>query len=104
MLGSLPRLGLSRGALTVSFGKAPRIWVRLVYICSAVPSKNFPQPPTNSVSPAGRGVWAWRGRALAPFPGGGWEVPLSPQYPGVHSRRVGYLRREPERPGSRPPT
>lgn len=38
--------------LTVSGGRHPRISIKALYICSAVPSKNLPQPATNSVSPA----------------------------------------------------
>ena len=37
--------------LTVSWGREPSTWVRLWYICSAVPSRNRPHPPMNSVSP-----------------------------------------------------
>ena len=38
--------------LTVDFGKFPRISIKAWYICSWVPSKNFPQPDKNNVSPA----------------------------------------------------
>ena len=38
----------------MSAGKDERTSIRAWYICFAVPSKNFPHPPTNSVSP-GRG-------------------------------------------------
>lgn len=37
--------------ITVSGGRCPRISIRALCICSAVPSKNFPQPATNRVSP-----------------------------------------------------
>lgn len=37
--------------LTVSWGREPSTWVRLWYICSAVPSRNRPHPPINNVSP-----------------------------------------------------
>lgn len=37
--------------LTVSWGREPSTWVRLWYICSAVPSRNRPHPPINKVSP-----------------------------------------------------
>lgn len=37
--------------LTVSWGRDPSTWVRLWYICSAVPSRNRPHPPIKSVSP-----------------------------------------------------
>lgn len=36
---------------TVSGGRRPRISIKALYICSAVPSKNLPHPATNSVSP-----------------------------------------------------
>lgn len=39
-------------AVTVSGGRRPRISIKALCICSAVPSKNFPQPATNRVSPA----------------------------------------------------
>lgn len=35
----------------VSLGRFPRISMRALCICSAVPSKNLPQPPKNNVSP-----------------------------------------------------
>lgn len=37
--------------LTVSCGREPSTWVRLWYICSAVPSRKRPHPPINNVSP-----------------------------------------------------
>lgn len=37
--------------LTVSSGNDPSTSHSALYICSGVPSKNFPQPPINSVSP-----------------------------------------------------
>lgn len=44
--------GAQWGALpTVSGGSRPRTSIRALYISSAVPSKNFPQPATNKVSP-----------------------------------------------------
>lgn len=39
-------------SLTVSGGREERTSHRAWYISCAVPSKNFPHPPTNSVSPA----------------------------------------------------
>lgn len=38
--------------ITVSGGRRPRTSIRALCICSAVPSKNLPQPATNRVSPA----------------------------------------------------
>lgn len=35
----------------VSSGRALNMVIRAVYICSAEPSKNLPQPPRNNVSP-----------------------------------------------------
>lgn len=37
--------------LTVSLGNDPKISISALYICSAVPSKNLPQPATKRVSP-----------------------------------------------------
>ena len=37
--------------LTVSPGRAPSIVLRDVFIWSALPSKNLPQPPMKRVSP-----------------------------------------------------
>jgi hypothetical protein len=39
-------------SLTVAVGNFPRISINAWYICSSVPSKNFPQPDKNNVSPA----------------------------------------------------
>ena len=36
---------------TVSVGRDDNTSIRAWCICCAVPSKNFPQPPTNKVSP-----------------------------------------------------
>lgn len=45
---------LHGATFTVSGGRRPRISIKALYICSAVPSKNLPQPATNNVSPACR--------------------------------------------------
>ncbi len=42
---------LDGGTVTVSGGRRPKISIRALYISSAVPSKNFPQPAMNRVSP-----------------------------------------------------
>lgn len=42
---------LNEVVITVAGGRRPRISIRALCICSAVPSKNFPQPATNRVSP-----------------------------------------------------
>lgn len=44
-------LSLEVGIVTVSGGRRPKTSIRALYISSAVPSKNFPQPATNRVSP-----------------------------------------------------
>lgn len=44
-------LHINHTIFTVSGGRRPRISIKALYICSAVPSKNLPHPATNSVSP-----------------------------------------------------
>lgn len=69
--------------LTVSFGKAARTSIRFLYICSAVPSKNRPQPPTNKVSPGQGRCIVSSERALSPHASKGGGKRAGRGKPGV---------------------
>lgn len=86
MSGGLGWLAPTEGHVcTVLGSRLPRISIRALYISSAVPSKNLPQPATNRVSPAG----VTRHQAHARLPPSLRAQPLLPQH---SSRSTGTAR------------